>query len=82
MGRTSAVLLASLTLLVMVIAAQSADTGCKAGEEYNECGSGCPPTCDNLGRVDACAAVCKSGCFCKAGTLRNNKGECVTKENC
>ncbi|XP_073426614.1 serine protease inhibitor swm-1-like [Dendrobates tinctorius] len=78
MGRTSAVLLASLTLLFMVIAAQSTATRCKADEEYNDCGSACPPTCNS--RSPICAAVCVPGCFCKKGTIRNDKGECVKVE--
>ncbi|CAJ0915572.1 unnamed protein product [Ranitomeya imitator] len=69
-------------LLLMVIPAQSEDPGCKAGEEYKTCGSPCAPTCSNMGRVVACPAMCKIGCFCKDGTLRNDKGECVTKEKC
>ncbi|XP_073426616.1 von Willebrand factor-like [Dendrobates tinctorius] len=80
MGRTSAVLLASLTLLLMVFTAQSAATRCKTGEEHNDCGSACPPTCKN--RSPICAAVCVPGCFCKNGTIRNDKGECVMVEKC
>ncbi|XP_073511787.1 serine protease inhibitor swm-1-like isoform X1 [Phyllobates terribilis] len=80
MRRTSAVLLASLTLLLMVITAQSAAIKCKADEEYNECGSPCPPTCDSLNRV--CPAVCKAGCFCKKGTVQNANGKCVPVKDC
>ncbi|KAM4015761.1 serine protease inhibitor swm-1-like [Anomaloglossus baeobatrachus] len=80
MARSSAALLASLSLLVMVIAAHSAAT-CKAGEEYTTCGSSCPQTCgDNSER--ACPAVCVPGCFCKKGTIRNEKGECVKVAEC
>ncbi|XP_073513666.1 serine protease inhibitor swm-1-like [Phyllobates terribilis] len=80
MGRTSAVLLASLTLLVVIITVQSAATECKAGEEYKTCGSPCPPTCNN--RSPICATVCKPGCFCKKGTMKNDKGKCVKVKDC
>ncbi|XP_077112439.1 zonadhesin-like [Ranitomeya variabilis] len=80
MGRTSAVLLASLTLLFIAIIVPSAATRCKAGEVYNGCGSACPPSCSN--RSPICATACKSGCFCKNGTIRNDKGECVKVEKC
>ncbi|XP_073513669.1 serine protease inhibitor swm-1-like [Phyllobates terribilis] len=80
MGRTSAVLLASLTLLVMVIAVQSAATRCKADEEYNDCRQKtCARTCDNMnGGCDKCV----TGCVCKKGTVRNAKGKCVNVKDC
>ncbi|XP_073513667.1 mucin-5B-like [Phyllobates terribilis] len=82
MGRTSAVLLASLTLLVMVIAVQSAAIiRCVAGREYNDCSQAiCQQTCDNMNA--GCSDKCVPGCICKKGTVQNAEGECVKKEDC
>ncbi|XP_073511790.1 chymotrypsin inhibitor-like isoform X2 [Phyllobates terribilis] len=82
MGRTSAVLLASLTLLVMVIVAQSGATTCDTNEEYSTCGTACPVTCANRGTPVPCPAMCKTGCFCKKGTVRNANGKCVPVKDC
>ncbi|CAJ0915561.1 unnamed protein product [Ranitomeya imitator] len=76
-GRTSDLYRA---LLFIAIVAPSAAIRCKAGEEYNNCGSPCQPSCSN--RSPICADGCKTGCFCKEGTVRNDKGECVKVEKC
>ncbi|XP_077116288.1 zonadhesin-like [Ranitomeya variabilis] len=81
MGRTSAALLASLTLLFIAFAAPSAATRCKAGEVYR-CGSPCPPSCSNRSPICPKSDGCKPGCFCKKGTIRNDEGECVKVEKC
>ncbi|UYV78420.1 hypothetical protein LAZ67_16001297 [Cordylochernes scorpioides] len=54
----------------------------KPGEEYNSCGSACPATCDNVGEVIACPAVCVSGCFCRKGLVRDNDENCIPPGQC
>lgn len=53
---------------------------CKSDEVYNECGSACPPTCDNP--EPNCIKSCEKGCFCKKGLIRNDSGKCVEKSCC
>ena len=61
-------------------------------ETWNSCGSACPRQCPFLdartGKLttgpEACIAVCRSGCFCEAGYVRDAKrsGECVQTAKC
>nr|8HWU_A Chain A, LL-TIL [Lepidobatrachus laevis] len=53
---------------------------CPKDKIYKFCGSPCPPSCKDL--TPNCIAVCKKGCFCRDGTVDNNHGKCVKKENC
>ena len=60
---------------------------CCRNQEYSECGSACPSTCQdfaypikNSARI--CPAVCVSGCFCKQGFYRSSSGSCVTSNAC
>ncbi|CAG4942790.1 unnamed protein product [Parnassius apollo] len=39
---------------------------CGENEEFNSCGSACPPTCSQPEPED-CIQVCREGCFCKPG---------------
>ncbi|XP_068099366.1 chymotrypsin inhibitor-like [Hyperolius riggenbachi] len=58
---------------------------CPENEEYKECGTACPATCANrftFKRRGACIAVCRDGCFCKAGYLRNRDRKCVPPQEC
>ncbi|KAK9872471.1 hypothetical protein WA026_017940 [Henosepilachna vigintioctopunctata] len=49
---------------------------------WNECGSHCPPTCQNR-RPGPCKLSCNPGCFCKPGYLLNTvTNECVKEEQC
>jgi Trypsin Inhibitor like cysteine rich domain len=52
-------------------------------EEYTTCGSGCGDSdCsdpNNIARI--CPAVCREGCFCKQGYVRQN-GVCILIEDC
>lgn len=55
---------------------------CGPDEEHLDCGSACPPQCgDEL--MGACIAVCKSGCFCKNGLVRNPaNNRCIRRSEC
>ncbi|UJR17849.1 hypothetical protein I4U23_004748 [Adineta vaga] len=69
-----------LLLLINTIAGQSI---CKANESYRSCGSACAETCD--AKPQMCIAVCKSGCFCNEGYVRQSSAAgspCVQRETC
>ncbi|CAF0766820.1 unnamed protein product [Rotaria sordida] len=60
---------------------------CGDNEEYQQCGSACPPTCNDFSyplpkEPQACIAICKPGCFCKKGYFRTNNNQCVQQEKC
>ncbi|KAG8183312.1 hypothetical protein JTE90_002804 [Oedothorax gibbosus] len=52
------------------------------GEEYTDCGSACPLTCDNKDNPPICTLQCVAGCFCRKGLIRNNVGRCVDPGKC
>ncbi|GBN77280.1 hypothetical protein AVEN_172701-1 [Araneus ventricosus] len=54
------------------------------GEEFQECGSTCPDTCENRGRPPpgSCPYRCNRGCFCKKGLYRTKSGQCVPLKDC
>lgn len=51
-------------------------------ELYTDCGTACPPTCENRNTLFYCTLQCVSGCFCKPGFVRNNDGVCVNPNSC
>jgi hypothetical protein len=57
---------------------------CGENEVYSTCGSGCgdlscqQPDSKNL----VCPAVCRVGCFCAEGYVRDANGKCVTPDQC
>lgn len=65
---------------------------CKKNEVYNACGSlSSELTCDaplapivfpQAAEMAMVRPVCETGCYCKKDFYRNNKGNCVKKENC
>uniref|UniRef100_A0A1B0G6X1 TIL domain-containing protein n=1 Tax=Glossina morsitans morsitans TaxID=37546 RepID=A0A1B0G6X1_GLOMM len=54
---------------------------CGPNEEYDECGSACPPECGNP-NTDSCGKGCVIGCGCKLGFLRNSNWQCVAPSDC
>ncbi|XP_065159929.1 mucin-6-like isoform X2 [Atheta coriaria] len=51
--------------------------------EYDECGTACPPTCQNLNETSViCTDQCVSGCFCKYPYVEDDNGECVDPCEC
>ncbi len=57
---------------------------CAEYEEFNECGTACPTTCENMKQGPiACIKICKSGCFCKSPYVRSElSGQCVLTKDC
>ena len=71
------------SLIVLIIYSEQKASPCPKNEIYNECGSSCPVTCANKDYPpQPCIALCKSGCFCARGYLRNKVGRCVLRKNC
>lgn len=55
---------------------------CGQNERYNSgCATPCPGTC-NKPVVTTCPAVCRPGCECSPGLLRNEDWECVEPSRC
>eukprot|EP01012_Entosiphon_sulcatum_P013615 TRINITY_DN1883_c0_g1_i1.p1 TRINITY_DN1883_c0_g1~~TRINITY_DN1883_c0_g1_i1.p1 ORF type:complete len:929 (+),score=164.55 TRINITY_DN1883_c0_g1_i1:130-2916(+) len=60
---------------------------CRADQEYQTCGSSCPPTCGVDSLAIVCSALCVPGCFCKSGTFLDPVTDscvatCPTKPDC
>ncbi|KAI6656480.1 Tenascin-like [Oopsacas minuta] len=53
---------------------------CGEDEVHWECGTACPPTCDDPN--PECEEYCQAGCVCKESTVRNSDGDCVTVSDC
>ncbi|XP_063800004.1 epidermal growth factor-like protein [Pseudophryne corroboree] len=55
-----------------------------ANEEYKECPSNCPLTCENWDKEIACTLQCRypGECQCKEGYVRNSEGTCVDPKQC
>ncbi|GBN88109.1 hypothetical protein AVEN_191990-1 [Araneus ventricosus] len=54
---------------------------CPENAIFIECGSPCPPTCED--RLPVCEEKCIKACFCKPGFfLKTDEGKCVKPENC
>ena len=53
---------------------------CPEGQEYKECGSGCPATCNS--QPILCSPRCVAGCFCSEGTVFDHNGNCILPDTC
>ena len=49
---------------------------------YQQCGSLCPATCDNMTAPTMCQEGCAEGCFCPDGQVTDSKGQCVESRLC
>ena len=50
--------------------------------EPTECGKSCEPTCSNP-NPKMCVTMCKPGCICKKGFIRDNsRKQCIREGNC
>ena len=47
---------------------------------YQQCGSLCPQTCDNIDTT-VCISGCAEGCFCPDGLVADN-GNCIEPLTC
>eukprot|EP00795_Rhopilema_esculentum_P014538 gene14538-5605_t len=55
---------------------------CDGETIYQECGNGCERHCKDLTRSFPCTQICVPGCNCPNGTLLNEYGLCVTRNQC
>ncbi|XP_014099718.3 chymotrypsin inhibitor [Bactrocera oleae] len=55
---------------------------CGKNEEFTECGTACPPKCDQRNSPNLCTLQCIVGCQCKSGYVLNNQGRCVLRRDC
>ncbi|GFW21180.1 zonadhesin [Trichonephila clavipes] len=53
---------------------------CPENAIFIECGSPCPPTCEN--RYPTCEEKCTTACYCKPGYLKSKQGKCVRADQC
>ncbi|CAH1367223.1 unnamed protein product [Tenebrio molitor] len=72
---------ASVLIALIFVIATSLAQKCGQNEHFVQCGSHCPPTCENK-VPEACIFSCKAGCFCNPGHLKNAQGECVPENKC
>ncbi|GIY92465.1 uncharacterized protein CEXT_780771 [Caerostris extrusa] len=54
---------------------------CPKNAIFIQCGSPCPPTCDDL-QPEPCEEKCTTACYCKPGYLKRKDGICVIPEDC
>ena len=54
---------------------------CPTGMVYQQCGSFCPPTCDDINATATCQGGCAEGCFCPDGQVLLD-GKCVDPFAC
>lgn len=52
---------------------------CNQNEQWNDCGTACPETCE--GKLEICTLQCVPGCECKSGFVRN-RNQCIPKGVC
>ncbi|XP_055527167.1 mucin-6-like [Wyeomyia smithii] len=76
------IILATLAAVCCMVRAVPSE-GCGPNEQYSECGSTCPKTCDSINQEPRpCSMLCVKGCFCKEGYVRNSEDKCVRPYEC
>ena len=82
LSRRGVLLACILTLSLLSGANAEADKRCPVGWHWSDCGSACPPTCEDL--EPSCEKKCVKGCFChptRPITIAKFDA-CGTKEMC
>lgn len=60
---------------------QCQNNRCPENAVYKSCGTPCPDSCQNRGRI--CAQICSPGCFCKEGYIRDEVSDrCIPESQC
>ncbi|KAG8584190.1 hypothetical protein GDO81_008724 [Engystomops pustulosus] len=80
---TSVLLLSSLCVVFLLKGVElqtNTDTKCGSNQEYETCGSACPPTCTDP-EEGVCTDQCVPGCFCIKGYVKLGEG-CIEKAKC
>ncbi|XP_054004491.1 chymotrypsin inhibitor-like [Hylaeus anthracinus] len=70
-----------LTLFAVLTIFSIAISSCPDNEVWDECVSPCQQTCANP-KPGICQAMCRPGCKCVPGYLRNKDGLCVPEKCC
>ncbi|XP_049876368.1 von Willebrand factor-like isoform X3 [Pectinophora gossypiella] len=79
-GCLSVCLLVCVTVAYGVLGANEGHGSlCRANERFLSCG-GCQKSCRDP--APDCAGVCRAGCFCNDGEVRNDTGHCVQLHEC
>lgn len=56
---------------------------CAENEKWSDCGTACEASCKTIFEPPQnCNFLCKPGCFCKEGYVRDSTGKCIPKEWC
>lgn len=56
---------------------------CTGDMKYNDCGSACPKSCDNLLTTSKCSEDCIDGCFCPADLYYDKyTKKCIPRTQC
>ncbi|XP_016915259.1 venom serine protease inhibitor [Apis cerana] len=59
-----------------------AKSKCPRNEIFTRCHAACQPSCARLARKPFCIKICKPGCICTSGYLRNKNNVCVPRSRC
>lgn len=56
---------------------------CGANEEFSDCGTLCPKTCDGSEQGKECLDICLNLCVCQEGYIRSTLGgQCISETTC
>ncbi|CAL1294560.1 unnamed protein product [Larinioides sclopetarius] len=58
------------------------DADCGNDEVHTQCEAHCQKNCTNWDKPLFCPHLCKPGCVCKSGLVRDERGACVSPHEC